>query len=354
MPSSPTPPSGAPNLHPLPTERQVADVANRVAEVLRRPTHARDIRAMAGLRQELQAMKWRLVQGTQALRAAGPQDIAAQQSIATANSWLSRFAAIEFCVTEQFQGKSWSLYEGLPPAEELSSRQLEIMDRFVESLNGLVGEDRQSEETKAAGLHGNIRYSTSGFLRHVHAAYRVLLAQAEEGPSTFLDVGCGAGQKMLLARSFFDQTDGVELDENYAAAALEFHRRLATRSRVFKEDALEFNGYGEYRVVYLFKPLVKHEALVRIEERIVSGVRPGTILIAPYSGFAERAQSYGVTPVEGAVFLAGMDPIEAEALRNEAMKVGTFVAHGRPAIMVDAVWQQLVMASWMRGFNPFP
>lgn len=346
--------SSTPHPHPLPTESEVADVANRVAELLRLPTYARDIRAMTGLRQELQAMKWRLVQGTQALRATGPLDLAAQQTVANANSWLSRFAAIEYCVTEQFQGRSWGLYEDPVPAEDLSSRQEEIMDRFVDSLNGLVGGDEPLEQPAAGGLRRDSRYSTCGFLRHAHAAYRVLLAQAEGVPSTFLDVGCGAGQKLLLARSFFDRADGVELDENYTTAALEFHRRLATGSRVFKEDAFEFNGYGEYRVVYFFEPLVERDALLRLEERIVSGVRPGTILIAPYSGFAERAESYGVRPVEGAVFLAGIGISEAEALREEATKIGTFVAHGRPPIMVDAVWQELVMASWMRGFNPIP
>ncbi|MFT6110614.1 MAG: hypothetical protein ACJA2W_003541, partial [Planctomycetota bacterium] len=97
---------------------------------------------MADLRHELQAMRWRLVQGTQALRAAGPLDIAAQQSIMDANSWLGRFGAIEFCVAEQFEGKSWPLYGALPPADALESRQVEIADRFVDTLNGLVQEDR--------------------------------------------------------------------------------------------------------------------------------------------------------------------------------------------------------------------
>jgi hypothetical protein len=332
----------------------VRDLANRIAEVLRIPSHDRVTRTMADLRHELQAMRWRLVQGTQALRAAGPLDIAAQQSIMDANSWLGRFGAIEFCVAEQFEGKSWPLYGALPPADALESRQVEIADRFVDTLNGLVQEDRPSDSTETAGTHRDTRSSTNEFLRHAQAAYRILLAQAREEPSTFLDVGCGAGQKVLLAGSFFERADGVELDSHSAAAALELHRRLQTESRVFKEDAFDFNGYGEYRVVCLFKPIMDPVELGRLEERIVAGVRPGTILIAPHSGFAERAESHGAACVDGAVFLAGASADEAGALREEASRIGTFVAHSRPPIMVDAVWQQLVMASWMRGYNPFP
>lgn len=309
---------------------------------------------MAGLRQELQALRWRLVQGVQAIRSAGPLDLESQRLVNEANSWLSRFGAIEFCVAEQFEGKSRPLYPPPLPADDLVARQGEIMDRFVESLNGSGGVGAQSEATKAAGFHADVRLSTRAFLGHAHAAARVLLAQGLEGPSTFLDVGCGAGQKILLGLSFFERSDGVELDEGYAAAAQDLVRRMNSPARVFKEDALEFNGYGEYRVVYFFKPMADPAGLAQLERHIAEGVRPGTILIAPYSGFADRAESYGASPIEGAVFLAGAGAGEAEALREEAMKIGTFIAHGRPPIMVDAVWQQLVMASWMRGYNPFP
>ena len=352
----PNEPSGASahEPHALPSEAEVRGVADRVAAGLRKPSRSRDPQTMSGLRQELQALRWRLLQGTQALRNSGPLGVDAQRTIGEASSWLARLAAIEFCVAEQFEGKSRPLYPAPLQPDDLHFRQAETLDRFIESLNLLVGTGVQSEEARAAGLHPDTRLRTSVFLGHAHAAYRVLLAQARPGRSTFLDVGCGLGQKVLLARHFFDQADGVELDEGYAAASKKLFSHMQSQARVFEEDALEFNGYGEYRLVYFFKPMQDQDGLLRLEERIVQGVQPGTVLIAPYSDFADRAEAYGVHPIDGSVYLAGGSSDDAVALREEAERIGTFVAHGRPPIMVDAVWQELVMASWMRGYNPFP
>lgn len=90
----------------------------------------------------------------------------------------------------------------------------------------------------------------------------------------FLDVGCGPGTKMRLARHFFGlDTDGIEIDRGMAEAAV-------AHGVVFPSDALEAapGFYGAYDLVWMYRPFRDVKLERALEDRVAAEMKPGAIL----------------------------------------------------------------------------
>lgn len=213
-----------------------------------------------------------------------------------------------------------------PPDEaprDLRSEQALASDRVYIALNKVVNPESQNAAAKTLGCWSDIPLPPSQFLGHAHAAYRTALAQRRPGPLRFLDVGCGGGIKVLLAAEFFPRADGLEYDAGYAATARQVLDRAGRLpSQIIHGDALSFEGYGAYDVIYFYQPMKSIEGLQALEQRIATKARPGTILIAPYGLFSERAESLGCGRIDGAVYLAGTSAVDAQGIRARAEHVG--------------------------------
>lgn len=93
------------------------------------------------------------------------------------------------------------------------------------------------------------------------------------GPA-FLDVGCGPGTKMALARHFYGLTAcGIEIDPEMAAQARNW-------GSVITGDALAVPSgfYREYDLVWLYKPFRDNDLERQLEERIMRELKPGAVL----------------------------------------------------------------------------
>lgn len=93
----------------------------------------------------------------------------------------------------------------------------------------------------------------------------------------FVDVGCGIGSKLALAQAFGFVTYGVEIDPELAKIA----RRICYGGsmNIIEGDALE-QDYGEYDVVYFYRPFAEEKLEKRLEQRIVTTAKPGAIILA--------------------------------------------------------------------------
>jgi SAM-dependent methyltransferase len=90
----------------------------------------------------------------------------------------------------------------------------------------------------------------------------------------FLDVGCGPGTKMLLARHFYGMgINGIEIDPVMAGEA----RRYGP---VWAADALEMASdiYPAYDLIWLYRPFRDQALEQRLETRIMDEMKPGAIL----------------------------------------------------------------------------
>jgi SAM-dependent methyltransferase len=217
------------------------------------------------------------------------------------------------------------------PAGTEAAAELAIMDAAFVQLDRAFADADQAPEARDAGAFADIRYRPSAFLVHAHVAWRLLAGQGRVGSARFLDVGCGAGSKVAMAAQLFAAADGIELDPGYAAAARRLLRpHLVPRTTLIEGDARTFRGFGAYDAVYFYAPMRIGTALRALEDAIVAGVRPGTVLIGPYDEFHERSPALGVQPVTGAVGIAGVSAAEAASWVAAAERTGPLIpAPGR-------------------------
>lgn len=101
----------------------------------------------------------------------------------------------------------------------------------------------------------------------------------EMAGTVFLDVGCGPGTKMAIARELFGlEVFGIEIDEEMAAAARKYFRDLRP-NRIRTADVLK-SGYDFAKpdLLWLYRPFrdpLKEHAM----ELLITGLmKPGAIL----------------------------------------------------------------------------
>jgi SAM-dependent methyltransferase len=96
----------------------------------------------------------------------------------------------------------------------------------------------------------------------------------------FLDVGCGPGTKLLMAKSFF-KAEGIEVVDRFIQQSKAFGLDC-----VHKQDALEYEHYGDFDVIYFYRPFKNNELQKQLEDRIYSQMKVGALL-APMNTVTE-------------------------------------------------------------------
>jgi hypothetical protein len=113
-----------------------------------------------------------------------------------------------------------------------------------------------------------------------------------ENEGNFLDVGSGIGEKPFLAYALgrFSRCDGLELNAESVAVAKFLIANISTRSPYpinhLAEDALKFDGYGDYDLIYMYRPLRDPALMVALFRHIAPQMKPGSVL---FDAFEERA-----------------------------------------------------------------
>src|SRR5262245_15247821 len=125
--------------------------------------------------------------------------------------------------------------------------------KTLQTLETYLASGEQSKRAKDHGCFGHISLDAKKFLRDLHKARAVLsVVQPRMNSGRFLDIGCGVGLKVQLASHVFPVAHGLEFDKGYFSVAQRI--RYATLSYgvdFFHGDALKFNDFGSYDVVYL-------------------------------------------------------------------------------------------------------
>lgn len=218
----------------------------------------------------------------------------------------------------------------IPPAPICDARhtQKAALDSTMYWLHRMMNASPQSGDADELGCYADIPLRASLFTAHAHAAFRVAMAQKRKAPLRFVDVGCGGGMRVLQASDFFDQVEGYDFDKRYVAAGqASMVQMQAVRCNIYEDNALTFEAYPNYDIIYFYQPMSDFGGLEALEDRIVKFARPGTILIAPYAKFLQRAAGLKCGRVQEAVYVTDTTQAEADALRREAERVGPQVMH---------------------------
>lgn len=234
---------------------------------------------------------------------------------------------------------------------DVAAAQIAASDAVFDWVHAVLNREKQSDEAIESGCFPDIALPNSEFHEHLHAAYRVLLVRGQAQSVRFLDVGCGGGLKVLSALRYFSHADGLDYQKSYVDSARTLLERAEVEgARAFQADALTFDRYGDYDVIYFYRPIQDQDKIIEMERRIIDQVAPGTILIAPYLGFGDRFTSLGCSRVDGAVYLSDTTRTSAQRWRREAEQTGPAVALAESERM-PTIWSPLLEASRQSGYD---
>jgi len=100
----------------------------------------------------------------------------------------------------------------------------------------------------------------------------------------FLDVGCGIGTKALLASHFFDAY-GLEINPPYAQKAI----KLLGNDKIIQDDALKFDKYGDFDVIYAYQPMLNS---LKLFDKIAEQAKPNAIFLGFFGDYPPLSNIY--------------------------------------------------------------
>jgi len=93
---------------------------------------------------------------------------------------------------------------------------------------------------------------------------------------SFIDIGCGIGNVILVAEQMEFEVFGIEKDPYPCKVA----RRLMGEEKVAQEDIWSYNKFADFDVIYYFRPFHDGEMQHKFEHMIEDSLKRGGILIA--------------------------------------------------------------------------
>lgn len=229
----------------------------------------------------------------------------------------------------------------------------QVVDLFLSSMHKVANPTAHEQEAEAIkhGCHRDIPLSMDKFCIMIGAAHRVCLALKRQRPLRFLDVGSGGGTKALAATTCFDICDGLECEISTVITGRRLLELLdAKQCNLMHGDALEFSNYGEYDVIYAYKPMTKAERMAEMEDRIIAQAKPGTVLLAPFGLFAGDLCSKGVQTLVKNIYITGMTKEEASEIGKTAEQLGLMVPGVEPKTPQAGYWTPLLEVSTRNGY----
>lgn len=155
----------------------------------------------------------------------------------------------------------------ITPAKKRNTELSHVWDLF----NSAIGSIKETA--------GNNRPNQDYFDFQPYGArtiYDILSRIREKYPDhkKFLDVGCGIGNILSIARILGFQSTGIEYNEAY-------HQYLINPRTTNVEwmDAFDFEKYYDYDIIYLYRPISNNDKMRQLMLKIVKEMRNGALII---------------------------------------------------------------------------
>lgn len=101
------------------------------------------------------------------------------------------------------------------------------------------------------------------------------LADLVKRSRSFLDIGCGVGNMLEWAKELNSELSVTGLEVRPAAV------RVASRvGSVIKADALKFDRYHGFDLLYMYRPLVEYRHQLLLENHVIERMRVGATLVS--------------------------------------------------------------------------
>jgi SAM-dependent methyltransferase len=162
----------------------------------------------------------------------------------------------------------------------LNEREEEL-DVFFGIINRFIGyftrDAIQASQNDTRHEYPFVPMDTRQAYAQISLARDLLRSQKKMGPGvTFMDVGCGIGNVLLLAELMEFTVYGIEKDEYPCTIA----KKLLGDDCVAQDDIWQFARFADFDVIYYFRPFAEKQLQLRFEKLIEDQLKPGGILIA--------------------------------------------------------------------------
>ena len=157
---------------------------------------------------------------------------------------------------------------------------------YRQALMGTV--DTKAHEAKGAFKY--IPWDSDRFIRCIHRASDLLRSGGYHNVS-FIDVGCGMGEKSIMASNYFQKCYGIEMNRIYVQKGLKLIAageglKDSMSARPLPKDRVKLilgdarkHDYNRYDCVYFYQPMLDQAKQQVLEDRILSTMKVGAVLI---------------------------------------------------------------------------
>jgi len=277
-----------------------------------------------------------------------------QKDLKTATTRLSLWTGVKPVVSAQLLSERRVLIDDGPVSNREPGVLDQVVNLFLQSMHKIANPSAgtQGDAARNHGCHRDIPYPMYWFSQVIGAAHRVCLALRRQRPLRFLDVGSGGGSKVLAAATCFDFCDGLEYDEGAVTTGRRFLELLAPgRCRLIQGDALRFSNYGAYDVIYFYRPMKDARKRVEMEERILSQVTRGTVLLKIGGMGVDILPSRGAHKLADRIYVTGMSEGEVSELAVTAERMGKMIpGFSRDRLSGYGYWRPLLEVSARNGY----
>lgn len=149
---------------------------------------------------------------------------------------------------------------------------------------------RQTDDERKRNHFPYIAYEATRFVDHISK-----LRAHVDGPAHFVDIGCGVGDKVAMARGLCgcDTASGIEYSEYTYELARKYVGHLARA--LIRGDAFE-QTYDQYNLLYMYCPIARVTTMRQLFRRVCKAAPEGAVIVDVgwsiyfYQQYADRAR----------------------------------------------------------------
>lgn len=179
------------------------------------------------------------------------------------------------------------MIKALPRLTKTETKSLDLLSNFYSKIENLFRDSEYSIKVNKSEEEFKDYYLAipiSSYYIDTLFKIRKLFKNNTIAPK-FLDVGCGYGNVVALAKSFGFDAYGIEIRDTYKS----IHDKICY-GRVFYTDAFKFNTYKEYNVIYLYCPIKNPDLMQELLIKIAKEVKKGTVICCFGTGYYGRIE----------------------------------------------------------------
>ncbi|MEM0937144.1 MAG: class I SAM-dependent methyltransferase [Pseudomonadota bacterium] len=335
-------------------EARLKDRFTALAEELGKPAHARSGQRLIELWNHADELRPALGTAMRAIKAAeGPHrtglprdEKRARNLLRSARLGLKRRMAVweQMCamVRRHIAPEPEPLFpEGIPVEGD------PLTELLAKTLHQVANPEKQGGTAHDHGCFADIPLPVRKFDALMLAAYRLMLARGKRDGVRFLDVGCGGGTKLVIARRYFSACHGLEYDKGYVEEGTRFLDKLGRLNMTIEHaDALAYTGYDAFDIIYFYRPMRTDDRLAELERQVMRHARPGTLVLAPYDEFLAVRRGFDGLLIAPPIYGVGLSQAEADAWRADAERTDTrLVARSHKISFEPGFWKPLFEVS---------